>query len=56
MVLLLLKLITKLIRDINFLPSNLSNKIKNLHPNKAHGHDNISTKMIQICSIIQPMK
>ena len=33
--------------DITF--SFLSNIIKNLKLNKAHGHDNISIKMIQIC-------
>ena len=43
-------------RDINFLPSDLSKIIKNLNPNKAHGHDNISVKMIQMCgdTIIPP--
>ena len=36
----------------------LSAIIKNLNPNKAHGHDNISIKMIQICgdTIIPPLK
>ena len=44
--------------DITFSPSVLSNIIKNLKPNKAHGHDNISIKMIQICgdSIIPPLR
>ena len=37
---------------------NLCKIIKNLNPNKAHGHDKISIKMIQICgdSIIPPLK
>ena len=32
--------------------------IKNLNPNKSHGHDNISITMIQICgdSLIHPLK
>ena len=44
--------------DIFFSFSDLSKIIKNLNPNKAHGHDNISIKMIQICgdSIISPLK
>ena len=44
-------------RDINFLPSDLSKIIKNLYPNKALGHDNISVKMIQMCgdTIIPPL-
>ena len=44
--------------DITFSPSFLSNIIKNLKPNKAHGHDNISIKMTQICgdSIIPPLR
>ena len=44
-------------RDINLLPSDLSKIIKNLNPNKAHGHDNISVKMIQMCgdTIIPPL-
>ena len=44
--------------DITFSFSDLSKIIKNLNPNKAHGHDNISIKMIQICgeSIIHPLK
>ena len=37
---------------------NLTRMIKDLNPNKAHGHDNISIKMIQVCgdSIIPPLK
>ena len=44
-------------KDITFLYSDLSEIIKKLNPNKAHGHANISIKMIQICgdSIIPPL-
>ena len=43
--------------DIDILPSDLSKIIKDLNPNKSHGHDNISIRMIQICgeSIIPPL-
>ena len=39
------------------MPYDLSKIIKNLNPNKAHGHDNISVKMIQMCgdTIIPPL-
>ena len=48
----------KCISSINFSSSDLSKIIKELNPNKAHGHDNISIRMIQICgeSIIFPLK
>ena len=48
----------KRISSINFSSSDLSKIIKELNPNKAHGHDNISIRMIQICgeSIIFPLK
>ena len=48
----------KRIKNIEISSSNLSRIIKHLNPNKAHGHDNISIKMIQICgdSIIPPLK
>ena len=44
--------------DITFSFLELSKIIKDLNPNKAHGHDNISIKMIQMCgnSIIAPLK
>ena len=43
--------------DIAFSPSDLSKIIKDLNPNKSHGHDNFSIRMIQICgdSIIPPL-
>ena len=37
------------IKDIVFSSDDLHKIIKNLNPNKAHGHDQISIKMIQIC-------
>ena len=48
----------KRISTINFSSSDLSKIIKELNPNKAHGHDNISIRMIQIYgdSIICPLK
>ena len=48
----------KRISTINFSSADLSKIIKELNPNKAHGHDNISIRMIQICgdSIICPLK
>ena len=46
------------ILDISFSSSDLSKIIKGLNPNKGHGHDNISIKMIHMCgdSIIPPLK
>ena len=43
--------------DNTFSPSFLSNIINDLNRNKAHAHDNIYIKMIQICgySIIAPL-
>ena len=43
--------------SLSFSPSKLSKIIKELNPNKAHGQDNISIKMIQMCgeSIITPL-
>ena len=37
---------------------NLSKIVNELNPNKAHGHDNISIKMIQICGdpLMHPLK
>ena len=48
----------KRVSNISFSSSDLSNIIKDLNPNKAHGHDNISIKMIKLCgnSIIPPLK
>ena len=48
----------KRLLNITISTENLTRMIKDLNPNKAHGHDNISIKMIQICgdSIIPPLK
>ena len=48
----------KRLTNITISNEDLSRIIKDLNPNKAHGHDNISIKMIQICgnSIIPPLK
>ena len=48
----------KRLTNLIFSSSDLSSIIKDLNPNKAHGHDNISIRMIQICgdSIILPLK
>ena len=48
----------KRLSDITFSSSDISNIIKNLNPNKGHGHDNISIKMIHLCgdSIVTPLK
>ena len=47
----------KKLTDLTFIPSDIAKIINNLNPNKAHGHDNISIKMIQICgdTIIRPL-
>ena len=46
------------INDIKFEVSDILKIIKDLNPNKAHGHDGVSIKMIQMCdeSIIIPLK
>ena len=43
---------------INFSTDGVLKIIRNLDPNKAHGHDMISTRMIKICdtSICRPLK
>ena len=48
----------KRLTNITISPEDLSSMIKDLNPNKAHGHDNISIKMIKICgdTIIPPLK
>ena len=45
------------VTNIQFSSSDILKIIKDLNPNKAHGHDNISIKMIQLCgeSIIPPL-
>ena len=48
----------KRIANITFSSSELSRIIKDLNPNKTHGHDNISIRMIKLCgdSILPPLK
>ena len=38
--------------------ANIAKIIKNLHPNKAHGHDMISIQMLKLCgdSVLPPLK
>ena len=45
------------LNDIKFSTSDLSKIIKDLNPNKSHGHDNLSIRMIQLCgdSILLPL-
>ena len=44
------------IESINFTPENIS-LIRNLNPNKAHGWDGVSARMLKICdkSIVPPL-
>ena len=48
----------KQLLNVKISSQDLCKIIKNLNPNKAHGHVNISIKMIQLCgdSIIPPLK
>ena len=48
----------KRLTNITISPEDLSSMIKDLNPNKVHGHDNISIKMVQICgdTIKPPLK
>ena len=48
----------KRINDIKFEVSDILKIIKDLNPNKAHGHDGVSIKMIQMCdeSITIPLE
>ena len=39
----------KRLRTINFTTDNIEKNILSLNPNKAHGHDNISMRMLKIC-------
>ena len=43
--------------DIQFSSADLSKIISDLNPNKSHGHDNLSIRMIQLCgdSLIPPI-
>ena len=44
--------------SVIFTQDDIAKIIQNLHPNKAHGHDNISIRMLQICgpSIYKPLE
>ena len=47
----------KRLTNIKISPEDLSRMIEHLNQNRAHGHDNISIKMIQICGdTIPPLK
>ena len=45
------------LNDVNFSPVDITNHIKKLNINKAHGHDGIPTRIIKICgdSIADPL-
>ena len=47
----------KSLNNINFSESDILKVIRNLDPNKAHGHDEISIRMLQICdkTICKPL-
>ena len=51
------KLTNKLLDTVNFSTVDTSKIIKNLDPNKAHGHDMLSIRMIKLCenSICKPV-
>ena len=44
--------------SVNFCQDDIAKIIQNLDPNKAHGHDNISIRMLKICgsSIYKPLE
>ena len=48
----------KRLRTINFTTDNIEKIIVGLNPNKAHGHDNISIRMLKICgnTICKPLE
>ena len=48
----------KRLRTINFTTNNIEKIIVSLNPNKAHGHDNISIRMLKICgnTICKPLE
>ena len=43
---------------LSFSHNNIAKVIQNLDPNKAHGHDNISIRMVKVCgpSIYKPLE
>ena len=44
--------------SVSFSQDDIAKIIQNLDPNKAHGHDNISIRMLKICvsSIYKPLE
>ena len=48
----------KRLRTINFTADNIEKIMVSLNPNKAHGHDNISIRMLKICryTICKPLE
>ena len=46
------------LRTINFTTDNIEKTILRLNPNKAHGHENISIRMLKICgnTIFKPLE
>ena len=48
----------KCLNTLNFSNNDIEKIIQNLYPNKAHGHDKISIRMIEICgkSIYKPFQ
>ena len=44
--------------SVSFSQDDVAKTIQNLDPNKAHGHDNISFRMLKICgsSIYKPLE
>ena len=53
----LLKKTDKSISEINFSCGDIATLINNLDPNKAHGHDIISIRLLKLCgkSICKPL-
>ena len=53
----LAKLTNKSLDAVNFSTDDISKIINNLDPNKAHGHDMLSIRMIKLCgnSICKPL-
>ena len=43
---------------VNFSHDKIAKVVQNLDPNKAHGHDNISIRMVKVCgpSIYKPLE
>ena len=54
----LIKKIHEFLSTIDFSTDDIVKIIRNLDPNKAHGHEMISIRMIEICdtSICRPLK